>query len=97
MYDRILVPTDGSDVAASALRRRERGVDVVTAVERGSPWQEIDTYVDDHDVYLVVMGTHGRGGIEHYLLGSVTEKVVRTSPVPVLTVRSGGRNLESDQ
>jgi nucleotide-binding universal stress UspA family protein len=36
---------------------------------------------------LVVMGTHGRTGITHFLLGSVAEKIVRTSPVPVLTVR----------
>jgi nucleotide-binding universal stress UspA family protein len=36
---------------------------------------------------LIVMGTHGRGGLVHMLLGSVTEKVVRAAPCPVLTVR----------
>ncbi|WP_323192569.1 universal stress protein [Halostella sp. PRR32] len=60
---------------------------VETAVEHGSPYREIRTYVDEHDVDLVVMGTHGRSGIERYLLGSVAEKTVRTSPVPVMTVR----------
>ena len=69
-------------------RAREAGVDsVATAVEVGYPYAELKTYVEDHDVDLVVMGTHGRSGISRYLLGSVTEKLVRTSPVPVMTVR----------
>lgn len=58
------------------------------SVEYGSPYRVIRSYVDEHDIDIVVMGTHGRSGIERYLLGSVTEKTVRTSPVPVLTVRS---------
>jgi nucleotide-binding universal stress UspA family protein len=37
---------------------------------------------------MIVMATHGRTGLEHYLIGSVTEKIVRRSPVPVVTVRS---------
>uniref|UniRef100_UPI00387E9FE4 universal stress protein n=1 Tax=Haloarcula regularis TaxID=3033392 RepID=UPI00387E9FE4 len=52
------------------------------------PYQAIQAYVEDNDVDLVVMGTHGRTGLERYLLGSVTEKLVRTAPVPVLTVRA---------
>jgi nucleotide-binding universal stress UspA family protein len=64
------------------------GVDSVTsAVERGHPYRTIRSYVDDQDVDLVVMGTRGQSGIEKHLLGSVTEKVVRTSSVPVMTVR----------
>ncbi|MFB6079606.1 MAG: universal stress protein [Haloferacaceae archaeon] len=47
----------------------------------------ITSYVDEHDVDLVVVGTHGRTGVDRYVLGSVTERLVRTSPVPVLTVR----------
>jgi len=60
---------------------------VETAVKYGHPYREIHSYVDANDIDLVVMGTHGRSGLERYLLGSVTEKVVRTSAVPVLTVR----------
>jgi nucleotide-binding universal stress UspA family protein len=60
---------------------------VETAIEHGSPYRAIRSYVEDHGVDLVVMGTHGRSGIERYLLGSVAEKTVRTSPVPVMTVR----------
>jgi nucleotide-binding universal stress UspA family protein len=44
-------------------------------------------YVADHDVDLVVMGTHGRHGLAHVFLGSVAERVVREAPCPVLTVR----------
>jgi len=46
------------------------------------------TYVEEHDIDLVVVGTHGRTGFDRYVLGSVTEHLVRTSPIPVLTVPS---------
>ncbi|WP_236642424.1 universal stress protein [Salinigranum halophilum] len=57
-------------------------------VRAGIPKTEVLDYVDETDVDLVVMGTHGRTGLDHYLIGSVTERVVRNSPVPVLTVRA---------
>ncbi|WP_280585254.1 universal stress protein [Halorubrum sp. Boch-26] len=66
------------------------GVDVETAVVEGSPSGEIIRYAEDSDCDLIVMGTHGRGGINRLLLGSVAEKVVRGSAVPVLTVRIDG-------
>jgi nucleotide-binding universal stress UspA family protein len=71
-----------------AERAAEAGVDAVTEVRRGPPHSEILDYVDEHGVDLVVMGTHGRTGLDRYLLGSVTEKVVRLADVPVLTVRT---------
>ncbi|MFB6105924.1 MAG: universal stress protein [Halobacteriaceae archaeon] len=70
-----------------AERAREADVEVETEVVSGSPHAAIVDYAESHDVDLVVMGTHGRRGLDRYLLGSVTEKVVRTSPAPVLTVR----------
>jgi nucleotide-binding universal stress UspA family protein len=63
------------------------GVSVERVVEDGVPRRQILEYVERTDVDLVVMGTHGRTGLDHYLIGSVTEKVVRQSPVPVMTVR----------
>jgi nucleotide-binding universal stress UspA family protein len=60
---------------------------VETAIQHGYPYRSIRSYVEENDIDLVVMGTHGRSGIERYLLGSVAEKTVRTSPVPVMTVR----------
>ena len=71
-------------VAAAA---RDRGVAVETAVVRGVPHGEILEYAADPGVDLVVMGTHGRTGLRHAVMGSVAEKVVRRSPCPVLTVR----------
>ena len=56
----------------------------------GQAYKEIISYTEGHDIDLIVMGTHGRGAIEHMLLGSVTEKVVRSSPCPVVTVRKSG-------
>ncbi len=53
----------------------------------GSPFVEIVRYAKQHSIDLIVLGTHGRGPIEHMLLGSVAEKVVRKAPCPVLTVR----------
>lgn len=62
-------------------------VDLTTAVETGTPHSAILRYADDNGVDLVVMGTHGRRGLDRYLLGSTTERVVRLSSIPVLTVR----------
>ena len=141
-YERILVPSDGSDCATTALSfganlaaaddatlnllsvvdiahlgldvrvdlqidqlksnaqqfvddgvrvATEAGVDeadITGHVETGtSIYRTICSYVDEHDIDLVVMGTHGRTGLDRYLLGSVTEKILRTASVPVLTVR----------
>jgi nucleotide-binding universal stress UspA family protein len=137
MYDRILVPTDGSEGSRAAVehavdlattfdavlhalyvvdagvgvdggvlgtldafeaagedaveevarRAAAAGVETVTDVVQGTPHRAILDHVDEHAVDLVVMGTHGRTGLDRYLLGSVAEKVVRLSDGPVLTVR----------
>jgi len=63
------------------------GVDCETTIASGTAYRSIRDYVDEHAIDMVVMGTHGRKGLDRYLLGSVTERVVRTSDVPVLTVR----------
>ncbi|MEI9941905.1 MAG: universal stress protein [Pseudomonadota bacterium] len=52
----------------------------------GVPWEEVLGAATQVNADLIVMGTHGRRGLERALLGSVAEKVVRMSPVPVLTV-----------
>jgi universal stress protein A len=57
--------------------------DIVT----GLTAQQIVKYAADHGMTLIVMGTQGRRGVAHMLLGSVAEHVVRTAPCPVLTVR----------
>ena len=52
-----------------------------------SPARTITDYAGEERIDLIVMGTHGRGGVAHLLMGSVAERVVRTAPCPVLTVR----------
>jgi nucleotide-binding universal stress UspA family protein len=137
-YDRVLVPTDGSDSAAAAERRavdvarefdaaldvltvvettgvgfdvrseqhraaseaaagdivdaavgraREAGVERVEgAVSFGTPHRKIRSYAEERGADLIVVGTHGRTGLDRYLLGSVAERVLRLATVPVLTV-----------
>ncbi len=142
MYDRILVPTDGSEGLRGVIEHaadlaeihgatlhglyvvntasyasfsmestwegignmlREEGEEAVDAVEsmvdgrvpvetqvmEGSPSRKIVHYAEREGCDLIAMGTHGRGGIDRLLLGSVAEQVVRSSEVPVLTVRVG--------
>lgn len=71
-------------VERAAERAEERGVDVEARIGHGPAPQVVVESAEDADV--VVMATHGREGLEHALLGSTTEKVVRHSPAPVLTV-----------
>ncbi len=62
-------------------------VPVTTEVIVGSPARAITGRTAEPDIDLVVMGTHGRSGMSHLLLGSVAERVVRSARCPVLTVR----------
>jgi nucleotide-binding universal stress UspA family protein len=64
-----------------------RGTQVDTEVLFGHGARTIGEYAEARGVDLIVMGTHGRTGVAHLLLGSIAEKLVRTAPCPVLTVR----------
>ena len=57
-------------------------------LEAETPAAEIAKFAKDENIDLIVRGTHGRGFVAHVVLGSVAEKVVRTAPCPVLTVRN---------
>ena len=70
-----------------AARARTAGVPARTALRTGVPFREIVDAATDERADLIVMGTHGRGGINRALLGSVTDRVIRLAPCPVLTVR----------
>lgn len=61
---------------------------VTAAVVKGGPSETILEYADDHGVDMITMGTHGRTGLNRYMEGSVTERVVRLAEAPVLTVRA---------
>ena len=147
MYDEILIPTDGSDVAETAIdhavdlaeqydatvhalyvvdvdaldvslgteqvqrikqgqfeemeqiqaiakeatgsvteRCEDRGLEVVESIQAGQPHRAIHTYAEDAGIDLIVIGSHGRSGVRRALLGSVTERVLRTTDTPVLVV-----------
>jgi len=73
------------------------GIPVVKAVRMGVSFVQIVDYVRTEGIELVVMATHGRGGLEHIIIGSVAEKVVRRSPCPVLTIRPAKKQMKSSR
>jgi nucleotide-binding universal stress UspA family protein len=81
------VEEEGEEIAEDVVEAaNELDVPVTVSILRGSPHEEILRYVDAHDVDLVVMGKRGATGVKRPHIGSVTERVVRESPVPVLPV-----------
>ena len=93
MSSRIMYPTDGSAVAEHALdwaidQAKATGSEILVlhVIEDGNPCQEIIDLAKSTEVGMIVMGTHGTGGLPRALLGSVADRVIRTSPCPVLLV-----------
>lgn len=64
-----------------------RCINIETLIRVGIPFEEILKAARDLEADLIVMGTHGRTGISHMVIGSVTEKVIRNAPCPVLCIR----------
>lgn len=96
MYDDLLLATDGGDgaqratehaIALADRRAPEAGVPADTAIVDGIPEEEIVAFADREAIDLIVLGTAGRTGLDQLVLGSVAEEVVRSAPVPVVTVR----------
>ena len=87
--------TDIDELAAACEARMQQTVGALAAeghavqprVLNGVPFVEIIRYARDAETDLIVMGTHGRTGLGHLLIGSVAERVVRKAPCPVLTVK----------
>ena len=75
----------------------DAGVDVTSVITAGTAHEEIVQYADENDIDVIVMGTRGREGIDRYLLGSVTERVVRTAEQAVLTVDEATPAHPADQ
>ena len=91
-FDELLADTrdwGGEVLVQAAAALKARGVNrVETHLEEGHPAQVILERAKAWQVDLIVMGTHGRRGLNRLLLGSIAEEVVRCSPIPVLTVRA---------
>ncbi len=64
-----------------------KDVDFRTEIAVGDPAREIVRFADEHDIDHIIIGNHGRSGVSRVLLGSVAEKVIRRSSVPVTVVR----------
>lgn len=79
-----------------AARLQGKGLAIETQLHVGVTWEEIIEAAKRLDAGLIVIGTHGRRGLPRAILGSVAEKVVRLSPVPVMTVR-GADATETDK
>lgn len=136
MYNKVLVPLDGSDIAEAILSQVEKlaskigaqvillevlpesgvlpttaheefsearayldaivqrlegqGVKGTAAIRFGKPAEEIVDYAQTHDVDLIAMSTHGRSGVGRWVFGSVAEKVLRGTSLPILLVRAPG-------
>ena len=79
---------EGKDIVKEAEKTLDTlGVDYDSDVVQGHPAPTIVEYAEQYEYDVIVMPTHGREGVSRYLIGSVTEKVVRLSTVPVLTAR----------
>ena len=87
--------TAGRDLDKLAATARAAGAPgVETVVRQGVPFSDIVAFARDGGFDLIVMGTHGRTGLKHLLIGSVAEKVVRKAPCAVLTIRGAGHTFE---
>lgn len=84
------------DIEQNAQRRLQEAVldsdgsgpkTVPVVMTSSSPAFAVIDYAREHDIDLIIMGTHGRGALGHILMGSVAERVVRLAPCPVLTIR----------
>ena len=65
----------------------DAGVEHFTAIREGVVHEVIRDYAKEHDVDLVVVGTHGRSGVAKLMYGSVTERVIKTVHTPIIVVR----------
>jgi nucleotide-binding universal stress UspA family protein len=72
--------------SAVAAKAAEHGIDVTEAVVAGQPHRQIANYATNHGVDLIVMGSAGRSGVRRVLLGSVAERTLRSTKLPVLVV-----------
>ncbi|HYB90090.1 MAG TPA: universal stress protein [Candidatus Binataceae bacterium] len=75
-------------------RLRDSGLKARSLLKVGAPFLEILRAAVGENADLIVMGTHGRTGLAHVLMGSVAERVVQKSPIPVLTIRHPDRKFK---
>lgn len=77
-----------------ATRARESGIETVTHVQEGFPATDVLDYAEENDVDLIAMGTAGRTGLNRFLLGSTTERIIRHADMPVLAVNAQDERVD---
>lgn len=97
LYDPMLIPGWNEKLMRSLERARhdmqaDGALQIDIALIEGAPYREILKFAHDGAFDLIVLGTHGRTGLEHALLGSVAEKIVRLSRCAVMTVHKSERS-----
>lgn len=75
-------------------RAADRGIAIRTRIETGIPSEQVLAAAAAEDAELIIVGTTGKSGLAHVLLGSTAERIIRTAPCPVLAVRMGGSGAE---
>jgi nucleotide-binding universal stress UspA family protein len=81
------IMTGAQNAAAAAVEKhKESGVAITAVVREGTTWEEVHRIANEVDADLIVVGTHGRKGLAHALIGSVAERIIRTATRPVLTI-----------
>ncbi len=80
---------NGAQAGLAALleKRKDSGVEITSVLRQGVPWDEVHSVAEEVKADMIVIGTHGRSGLARALLGSVAEKIIRTSTRPVLSIR----------
>lgn len=89
MDDLNVLRREQADQAIEAWKRTllAEGVETQTVVLSGSPWRQIVDYAKMHAIDTIVLPTHGRTGLQHFLIGSTAERVLQHAPCSVLVVR----------
>lgn len=87
--------TDETEEFIKRNSRDKKELKIEKLIRRGKPFVEIIIAAREKEADLIVMGTHGRTGLSHSLMGSVAEKVVRKAPCPVLTVKPRNYKFEA--
>jgi len=86
-FEEYLANKGGAAIAEVEKLGKEAGVKVEPVFLKGIPADKILEYAEENNIDLIVMGTHGLTGFKKFLIGSVAEKVVRHSKVPVMVIR----------
>jgi len=89
LYEQKLIETARDVLQKTLAEQVPQSIEVETQVEMGTPAEAIVAFAKKNNISLIVMSTHGRTGMNRFMLGSVTEKTIRLSSVPVLTIPGG--------